>query len=353
MPDVMRWILENKEEKFFLFFHFYDVHAPYVFRKDFREMYSDLDYYKELMAEVEEIFGVENFTLGYFKSLTHEEKFKLLCCRLIGNIPETIDKDVRRAASKEILSLLPEWRKSSEFKSQIQLLLDSYDAGIKYTDFRLGEFFSFLKSNDLWKNTMLVVTSDHGEEFMDHDMVTHGYALYDSLIHVPLLIKMPELSGKVVRRVSRLTELVDIMPTILDVLNIRFKGQMQGESLLALINKQEVKSKNIAFASFEIGDAPKKRSVRTDRWKYIIFDRNFSEDDEFYDLKEDSQEKRNMFGEGDEEILRLKSILSKHMRECLRLYETKYSKRRKAEDEYPEHLRKERLEVLRALGYIH
>ena len=82
--------------KFFLFFHFYDVHAPYVFREDFREMYSDLDYYKELMAEVEEILGVENFTLGYFKSLTHEEKFKLLCYRLIDTIPEKIDKDVRR-----------------------------------------------------------------------------------------------------------------------------------------------------------------------------------------------------------------------------------------------------------------
>jgi len=353
LPDVKQWVLENQDEKFFLFFHFYDVHAPYVFRQNFENMYNDLSYYEELIAKIDKILDVEELSYENYQLLTNQEKFILLCSHLIQEIRKPIDKDVRFAAQKDLFSHLSEWRQSPDFKKQIQLLIDSYDAGIKYTDHFIGKFFSFLKSNNLWENTLLVVTSDHGEEFMDHDILTHGNGLYDTLIYVPLIIKMPGLSGKHVKRISDLSELVDIMPTILDILDIPFKDQMQGKSLCPAIFGQERDKKNMVFASFEIGDAPKKRSVRTERWKYIIFDMDFSEKDKFFDFVNDKHENKNLLHQKNEEIEILRSYLSEHMRECLGLYQAKYSKHRKDEKSFPEELQKKHLEVLRALGYIH
>jgi arylsulfatase A-like enzyme len=315
-------------------------------------MYRDLSYYEELNAKFDEILGNEELNYEYYQSLTDPEKFILLCSHLIQKIPRPIDKGVRFAAQRDLFSHLSEWRQSPDFKKQIQLLVDSYDAGIKYTDHFIGKFFSFLKSNNLWENTLLVVTSDHGEEFMEHNMLTHGNALYDTLIHVPLIIKMPASSGKHAKRISHLSELVDIMPTLLDILDIPFKGQMQGRSLCPYIYGQERSEKNMVFASFEIGDAPKKRSVRTERWKYIIFDMDFSEKDKFFDLMNDERERRNLIRQKNENIQRLRSHLREHMRECLGLYTAKYSKKRKDEKSFPEELQKRHLEVLQALGYI-
>jgi arylsulfatase A-like enzyme len=352
-PEVKEWLSTNREGKFFLFFHFYDVHAPYVFRENYTDMYHNIDYYKDLISRIEKITSVESFSLDYYDSLTDQEKFDLLVSRLIQEFKRKPEEGVEAAAQREIFARLEEWSTFPDYGKQIQLLVDSYDAGIKYTDHKLGEFFSFLKSRGLWENTMLVVTSDHGEEFMEHNMVTHGINLYDTLIHVPLIIKMPEISGKKVKRVSHLSEIVDIMPTILDVLGVKFAGQMQGKSLIPLIYNGENNGKDAVFASVEIGDSPKKRSIRTDFWKYIIFDMDYSESDEFYNLENDGSELRNLISEKKKVGRQLKGYLSDHIRDCLSLYNAKYSQRRKAEDDYPEEVRKKQIEILRALGYVH
>jgi arylsulfatase A-like enzyme len=353
LPVVKDWLENNREEKFFLFFHFYDVHAPYIFRENYKDMYHDLEGYVDLISLTEKILSADRLTLEYFHSLTLQEKFSLLVTGLLQKLKRRPEEGVGAAARKEMFAMVHKWRQIPEYTKHIELLVDSYDAGIKYTDHYMGELFAFLKSLGLWENTLLVVTSDHGEEFMEHNMVTHGGHLYDTLIHIPLIIKMPSSFGKTAKRITGLSDIVDLMPTILDVLNINFKGQMQGQSLLPSMQGKQRHSKDRIYASLDIGKSQKMRIVRTDRWKYIIGDMDFSEKDEIYDLREDRFEKRNLITESGEALPQLKIYLTDHIRECLGLFQSKYSKGRKNADDYPEELQKDRLEILRALGYIH
>lgn len=355
LPEVMNWISQNGANKFFLFFHFYDVHDPYIFREDFRDLYRDPDYYMESVARAKNVMektDTKNVTYEAYAQLTAEERIEVLIYHMLEKPEITFEQGVGAIARTEILSHLKEWPGFPEYPKQHQLLVDSYDAGLKYTDHYLGELFDFLKSRDLWTNTMLVVTSDHGEEFMEHNMVGHLLNLYDTLLHVPLIIKMPENWRYSNRRVSSVAEIVDIMPTILDVLDISFDGQMQGKSLLPMMLDNEREQGGMIFATLDNRFKKRKRAVRTSEWKYMIADMDFSDEDEFFHVSKDRFEQTNLIGVGTEEMRELRSFLLEHIRECDRLYQTHYSRNRKTQDDYPEESRKKRLEVLRALGYI-
>ena len=92
---------------------------------------------------------------------------------------------------------------------------DLYDGGIAYTDAALGEFFDELKARGLWDKYLIVLFSDHGEEFWEHGKYGHGVSLYEELIHVPLIIKLPG-RGSQPRRVSDLVSLTDLYATVAD-----------------------------------------------------------------------------------------------------------------------------------------
>jgi arylsulfatase A-like enzyme len=352
LPHVKEWLSKNTEEKFFLFFHFYDVHGPYPVRKNFAELYRNIGYIDELNDRVDRIWAEKNSQPISYEQLSIQNKIDLGILKKIGSLSTKNAKQNFPQLAKDEDILLMEWQKTPDFERQRQLMIDSYDAGIKYTDFHLDRFFSFLKSLDLWESTLLIVTSDHGEEFMEHQIFGHGKSLYETLLHVPLIMKMPISFGGMTRRVSGLTELIDIMPTVLDMLDIPLGGQMQGESLLPHVLGKKKDGKKMVFASLDEKDTEVKRSIRTERWRYMIFDKDFSDRDKFFDVQSDPLEHTNLFGEKIEGMQTLKSELLKHMRECTALYNAKYSQNRKSIDDYPEELREKRLEVLRSLGYI-
>ncbi len=108
-----------------------------------------------------------------------------------------------------------------------------YDSDISYTDQQFGELLKLLKATGHENDTMIVFTSDHGEEFWDHGKIGHSQSLHPELIHVPLWIYYPPLfpGGKVVHEG---VELVDMLPTITDALGIETPKDVQGESLIAL-----------------------------------------------------------------------------------------------------------------------
>lgn len=352
LPHVMEWLSENSEESFFLFFHFFDVHGPYEIRKDFLEMYRDIGYVDELIAHVEHIWEKGNSLDIPYEQLSIQNKIDLGILKKIKSLSTKHAKSYLPQMAKDEDILLLEWEKTSDFERQRQMLIDSYDAGIKYTDHHLDQFFSFLKEEGLWDSTLLIVTSDHGEEFMEHQILGHGKSLYETLVHVPLIVKMPASFGGITRRVSGLTELIDIMPTVLDILDIRLGGQMQGESLVPLIKGKKKDGKEIVFASLSNEDLEAKKSVRTKRWRYMIFDKDFSDKDEFFDVLSDPLEQTNLIRENNDNMETLKSELLKHMRECTNLYNEKYFQNRKSIEDYPKQLKEKRLKVLRSLGYI-
>jgi choline-sulfatase len=111
---------------------------------------------------------------------------------------------------------------------------EPYDATIAYADSVLGDFFTQLRAMELYDRTLIALMSDHGEALGQHGEREHGYFLYDETIHVPLLIKLPKrrFSG---RRVETRSGLVDVAPTILQIVGLPIPTAMQGQPLMKLV----------------------------------------------------------------------------------------------------------------------
>ena len=109
-----------------------------------------------------------------------------------------------------------------------------YDGEVAYVDQQIGRLVEFLRSKDLYDDTVIALTSDHGESFGEHGEFTHGYFVYDSTLLVPLIIKAAGNSFKnvIVRPQVRT---VDLMPTVLQMLGVAAPAGLQGLSMLELI----------------------------------------------------------------------------------------------------------------------
>jgi arylsulfatase A-like enzyme/Flp pilus assembly protein TadD len=111
---------------------------------------------------------------------------------------------------------------------------DPYEGEIAYADASLGKLFTYLRQRGLYENTLIVMMSDHGESLGAHGESMHGIFLYDETIHVPLLFKLPgELLAR--RRVNARVRLVDVTPTLLNMLSLPLPPTFQGESLVPLM----------------------------------------------------------------------------------------------------------------------
>jgi arylsulfatase A-like enzyme len=112
---------------------------------------------------------------------------------------------------------------------RLAFLLSQYAGELRWTDEHLGRFFALLRERGLWDETLVVVTSDHGEEFFEHGAKGHKNNVYAETVHVPLIVKYPgQREG---RRDTRLVSLVDVLPTVLDVVGAEAGFPVQGRSL--------------------------------------------------------------------------------------------------------------------------
>jgi arylsulfatase A-like enzyme len=106
-----------------------------------------------------------------------------------------------------------------------------YAAALAYLDVRIGEMIDFLKELGAYENTLLIITADHGESFGEHHLAYHMFGLYDFLIRVPMLMTCPMLLPRG-RRITELVSHVDLLPTILEILDLKGEGRnVQGTSL--------------------------------------------------------------------------------------------------------------------------
>ena len=168
---------------------------------------------------------------------------------------------------------------------------DHYSGEIAYTDSQLGRLFDYLKAQDLQDRTLIVVIADHGESLGEHGEDTHGVFLYDSTVHVPLMIAGPGIpAGKAIAQQVRS---IDIMPTILAFLNLSPGKEAQGVDLLPLIRKGQPLPTDSAYLETLYPRTymgwSELRAVRTNQWKFILAPRP-----ELYNLKNDPQEATNV-----------------------------------------------------------
>ena len=169
-----------------------------------------------------------------------------------------------------------------------------YDGELQYVDEQIGSLWENLSQQGLLRETLVVLTSDHGEGLREHGEGTHGYFIYQSTLWVPLIIHWPAGSGKFPRRVEAASGLIDVAPTILQFLSIPPPPQFQGRSLLDLGKaaqaRRAVYSESL-YGYRHFGTSPL-WSLRLDRYKYVEAPRR-----EFYDLVEDPNERNNLYSQ--------------------------------------------------------
>ncbi len=167
-----------------------------------------------------------------------------------------------------------------------------YDAEVAYTDSLVGDFRGALDERGLLDDSLVIVTSDHGEGLGDHGETFHGFFVYDSTIHVALIVRLPSSASAGIV-VDRAVSHVDLVPTILDLVGLPVPENLHGRSLVPLIAGQDVAWDRPVYSEslyplLHYGWAPL-RSLRTDRYKLIDVPRQ-----ELYDLADDPAENRNL-----------------------------------------------------------
>lgn len=300
--DVFKWLAENKNSKFFLFLHYNDVHDPYIIDEEhyklFDENYTDYLSLKNLAESVDETCG---FCYGNLNTLIEN-----------GSFSER-DKEV---------------------------LIAAIDGKIKYTDENIGELLNKIDELGLTKNSIIILIADHGEALMEHGLIGHRYQLYDEEIRVPFIMKYPNIDKRII---NNQTQLIDILPTVLDSLNIEIPNQLQGESLLPLIEGKDNKDRT---AYSELDNLV---SVRTSNFK-LIYDKVSKKKLELYNLNEDPKEQRNIINNS----IDIANMLEERVIEWMKLNNEKKESLDNNETitEINETIKQEIREKLKDLGYI-
>ena len=218
-----------------------------------------------------------------------------------------------------------------------------YDGEVAYIDMLMGEIISRLKAFGILDDTLIIFASDHGEALGEHNEETHQYFIYDSVMHVPLIFRLPGTlpQGKVIKEQTRN---IDIVPTILSLLNIDLKKypELQGVDLLPLL-KGEVS--NLQLEAYSETKIPQFRfgwsdlaSIRYEGWKYIRAPRP-----EIYHVATDPGELNNLIEQYQDK--------ADELRRRLELMVKNYSAEA-SEEAKPQRLDAESAAKLQSLGYL-
>jgi len=223
----------------------------------------------------------------------------------------------------------------------------AYDGEIAYTDHQLGVLLAELDALALSDNTLVAVTADHGEAFLEHGILRHGPHLYDEAVRIPLVFRWPAgLPAGL--EVSGLVSLVDVAPTLLDLLGLGVTSiEGHGSSIAqALRGKERIPRQRPVFLERrQYNEASvqgllvrgSKAAIRAGRWKYIEAPSEGSR--ELYDLKADPGETESLLYKAPEKATELRELLEAWLALPVNT----------AADE---EVSSEDREALRALGYV-
>ena len=144
-----------------------------------------------------------------------------------------------------------------------------YDGEIRYVDQHIGALLRQLEELGLKEKTLLILTSDHGESLGERGIIGHNLALHDYEIRAPLIIRHPALEGSP-RRIRQQVELVSLMPTIFDLLEVSHDAALAGESFAPLLMGKERAQR---FAYTQMGPVKGREqsySLRGEHWKLLL-----------------------------------------------------------------------------------
>lgn len=241
LTDIsVKWLEENRDRDFFLWLHYYDPHIPYAPPRE----YISKD-------------AVKDDGIGY------------------------VFESARNVRSGHF----------SPSEAQRKWIRELYDAEVRYVDHELGRFIAALKQYGIYDDALIIFTSDHGEEFWDHGGYEHGHSLYNEVIGVPLVIKLPGMKSGERRREEVSTR--SIPATVLDVVGVEYgSDSMMAESLTPLLDESPAAYSKPPITSTGVLYYEDKESVVFGGSKFIRG--TVSGQEELYDLKTDPGEQERL-----------------------------------------------------------
>ncbi len=303
--SAKNFLVKNYKKKFFLWLHFLGVHSGY--RPS-----------KEILTRIE---------------------------------PEVYTGSVHKAVGPVLKKVTSGEKKVTEY--DIEHIRNCYAGELLQVDMWIQEIFNVMKQKGIWDNTLIIISADHGEDLYQHNNhFFHHPSIYNTSLHVPLIIKFPDSKYKGI--IDQNVSTMDFMPTILDYFGIETEYRMTGESLMPLI-RREVKERNrYLYAESENN---KILSIIGEKWKFIynpdkiIAKTQYGNPypigvEEFYDLKNDRLE-ANDLKKG--KLPNIYKKLKFNLLNYIKLFQLdKKRKDKKKISELPEDVKKE----LRSLGYL-
>ncbi len=261
-----------QDRPFFLFFHFWDPHTPYLPPAPFDRMFYRGDERDPANDSMDQLWKFENFS-RYFAEW----------------LPGVTDIEFPKA---------------------------QYDAEIAYMDACLASVLTRMDELGVTHDTLLILTADHGEELDEHGHWFDHHGLYDTNLHIPLILRCPDRLPAGIR-IGGLTSMLDVAPTILDLLNLGDLSEqhdMQGQSLAPLIDTPAATQRGTTdYLHITENTWMKKRGIRTHRWKLIVPletpDVHGNSDVELYELVQDPGELHNIAVERPEIVARLTRLM--------------------------------------------
>jgi arylsulfatase A-like enzyme len=296
---AIEWLKQRDERPFLLFLHYYDVHSDFAAQPEYKELF------------------VRPFR-GHINGKTRQLN------------------DLRR-------------REAKISKRAVDHLLDLYDAEIRQLDTTLQRLFDFIENAGLSDDVILIVTSDHGEEFMDHGSLLHGRTYYQEIMRVPLIFRGAGIERGV--RIEDPVSLVDVVPTILGLLSLETMNTdasaFDGIDLSPNMKpagadghaKKPSGEDRLLFAEADHGneEPDMKRMVRQGRFK-LLFNRVTGES-RLHDLLDDPDERHDIGAREPERAARFEQELQTFIQS-------------EAEPEEIEPPDAEAVELLKELGYL-
>lgn len=255
VDGALKWLDYVKDEDFFCFFHIFDPHWDYNAPEPFKNKY-DPDY--------------DETVLDFNRELKH----------LIWANKIKVDQ------------------------GDIDHIIARYDGEVTYADQQLGRLFKRLKDLGLWDETMIILTSDHGESF-DHDYYFgHADRVYQSCIHVPLIIK--PFGGANGEKRDMLVSNADLFPTVCEALGIMPGDEVEGKSLMPILSEAPAEdyvhhpflfSESYAFDNYNIQHYGKVYGITRGNEKLIYspFAFPYAPIYQYYDLSDDPDEENNLY----------------------------------------------------------
>ena len=269
LPELKR--LAGEDAPFFLFLRHMDPHSPYLPPQPFERIFYDRDETDPNNASLDPVLSFKPFC-DYFVSWFP---------------PNCTDKDY---------------------------IIAQYDGAIAYMDACIQNIFTSIRELGIEEETLVVIDSDHGETLYDHDCYFDHHSMYEPTLHVPLIFRYP---GKVPAgaRFSDYCQLKDVMPTIMELMEIDAGIAYDGHSLVPLMQNKE----RAAEPEFYITECTwmRKHGWRTPEWKLIHAlepDFHFKPEVELYNLIKDPCENQNVAEEEPEVVAMLESRMQAHIK---------------------------------------